>query len=145
MRERYVIPTPADVQAQLCGKRVFSVIDMKDGYWHVGFTEKSSFLTIFQTPSGRKRFFRMPFGLCSASEVMQKRNESTFGNIKGVHIIADDIIIAAEYEKEHDAIMLALLSRARESDVRFMMMMMMIFYSCLVTIFKYMQCTLSKA
>ena len=26
-----------------------------------------------------------------------------------------------------------------------MMMMMMIFYSCLVTIFKYMQCTLSKA
>ena len=119
MRERYVIPTPADVQAQLCGKRVFSVIDMKDGYWHVGLTEKSSFLTTFHTPWGRKRFLRMPFGLCSASEVMQKRNESTFGNIKGVHIIADDIIIAAEDEKEHDAIMLALLSRARESGVRF--------------------------
>ena len=50
MRERYVIPTPADVQAQLCGKRVFSVIDMKDGYWHVGLTEKSSFLTTFHTP-----------------------------------------------------------------------------------------------
>ena len=50
---------------------------------------------------------------------MQKRNESTFGDIKGVHIIADDIIIAAEDEKEHDAIMLALLSRARESGVRF--------------------------
>ena len=26
MRERYVIPTPADVQAQLSGKRVFSII-----------------------------------------------------------------------------------------------------------------------
>ena len=92
---------------------------MKDGYWHVGLTEKSSFLTTFHTPWGRKRFLRMPFGLCSASEVMQKRNESTFGDIKGVHIIADDIIIAAEDEKEHDAIMLALLSRARESGVRF--------------------------
>ena len=61
----------------------------------------------------------MPFGLCLASEVMQKRNESTFADIKEVHIIADDVIIAAEDEKEHDAIMLALLSRARESGVRF--------------------------
>ena len=78
MRERYVIPTPADVQAQLCGKRVFSVIDMKDGYWHVGLTEKSSFLSTFHTPWGRKRFLRMLFGLCLASEVMQKCNESTF-------------------------------------------------------------------
>ena len=36
LRERYVIPTPANVQSQLSGKRLFSVIDMKDGYWHVG-------------------------------------------------------------------------------------------------------------
>ena len=34
-------------------------------------------------------------------------------------MIADDIIVAAENEEEHDAIMLALLNRARESGVRF--------------------------
>ena len=34
-RERHVMPTPADVQAQLSGKNVFTVVDMKDGYWHV--------------------------------------------------------------------------------------------------------------
>ena len=33
-RERHVIPTPADVQAQLSGNTIFSVIDMKDAYWH---------------------------------------------------------------------------------------------------------------
>ena len=119
LRERYLIPTPADVQSQLSGKRLFSVIDKKDGYWHVALTEESSYLTTFHTPWGRKRFLRMPFGLSSASEVMQKRNENTFDDIKGVHVIADDIIVAAENEEEHDAIMLALLNRARESGVRF--------------------------
>ena len=32
-----------------------------------------------------------------------------------------------------------------QQNLMMMMMMMIIFYSCLVTIFKYMQCTLSKA
>ena len=50
---------------------------------------------------------------------MQKRNENTFGDTKGVHVIADDIIVAAENEEEYDAIMLALLNKARESEVRF--------------------------
>ena len=119
LRERFVIPTPADVQSQLAGKRVFSVIDMKDGYWHVGLTDTSSYLTTFHTPWGRKRFLRMPFGICSASEVMQKRNESAFGDIQGVHIIADDIIVAAKDEDEHDKILLALFNRAEEMGVRF--------------------------
>ena len=119
LRERYVIPTPADVQSQLSGKRLFSVIDMKDGYWHVGLSEESSYLTTFHTPWGRKRFRRMPFGICSASEVMQKRNETVFGDIGGVYVIADDIIVAAKNEKEHDAIMLALLKRAKEKGVCF--------------------------
>ena len=92
---------------------------MKDGYWHVDLGERSSFVTTFHTPLGRKRLLLMPFKLYSASEAMQKRNESTFGDITGVHTIADDIIVAAEVEKEYDAIMLALLSGARESDVRF--------------------------
>ncbi len=45
----------------------------------------------------------MPFGISSASEVLQKRNEETFGDIKGVHVIADDIIICARNNEEHDA------------------------------------------
>ena len=103
-RERYEIPTPADVQSQLGDKQIFTVIDMKDGYWHVKLTEKSSHLCTFHTPWGRKRFKRMPFGIGSASEVMQKRNEETFADIPGVRIIADDMIISAKDETEHDAI-----------------------------------------
>ena len=119
LHERYVILNLADVQSQLSGKRLFSVIDMKDGYWHVGFSEESSYLTTFHTPWGRKRFRRMPLGICSASEVMQKCNEIAFGDIDGVYVIADDKIVAAKNKKEHDAIMLSLLKRAKQKSVCF--------------------------
>ena len=35
MREPSIIPTASEVQAQLAGKRIFTVLDMRDAYWHV--------------------------------------------------------------------------------------------------------------
>ena len=99
LRERYSIPTPSDVQSQLSGNTLFTVIDTKDAYWHVKLTTQPSLLTSFHTSWGRKRFLRMPFGISSAREIMQKRNEETFGDINGVHVIADDLIIAARDEQ----------------------------------------------
>ena len=118
-RERYLIPTPSDVQSQLHGKKIFTVIDIKDGFWHVRLSEKPSYLCTFHTPLGRTRFMRMPFGISSASEVMQKRNEQTFSDIVGVHIIADDMIIAASDEIEHDEIDRKVMQRARDKNIRF--------------------------
>ena len=118
-RERHTIPTAADVSGQLAGKSIYTVLDMADGFWHVALDEASSYLCTFNSPWGRKRFLRMPFGISSASEVMQKRNEETFGDIPGVHIVADDMIVAAANEKEHDAILERIMQRAQEKNVRF--------------------------
>ena len=65
-REHHRIPTPEDVASRLSGKRVFSVIDMKDGYWQVKLDEESAHLCTFNSPFGRYRFKRMPFGIKSA-------------------------------------------------------------------------------
>ena len=62
---------------------------------------------------------RMPFGISSASEVMQKRNEQTFSDIVGVHIIVDDMIIAASDEIEHDEIVRKVMQMARDKNIRF--------------------------
>ena len=112
-RERYQMPTPNDLQRQFNVKRVFTVIDMADGYRHVKFTDKSSYLCTFHSPWVRRRFLRMPFGILSASEVMQKRNDDVFRSIPGVNVIADDMIIAAETEEEHDRILHDVMKRAR--------------------------------
>ena len=117
-RERYEIPTPSNVQSRLSGMNIFTVIDMKDGYWHVKLSEESSYLCTFHTPWGRKRFLRMPSGINSVSEVMQKRNEEAFADIQGVNVIADDLFIAARNEIEHDTIVHSVVSFNSGSESR---------------------------
>ena len=113
------MPTPSDVQRQLNNKKVFTVIGMADGYWHVKLTEKSSDLCTFNTPWGRMRFCHMPFGILSASEIMHKRNQEAFSDIPSVQVIADDMIIAAETVEEHDQILHKVMQRARQQQVKF--------------------------
>ena len=113
-REHYRIPTIQEIASEFAGMKVFSTLDLKDGYWQVELDNESSLLCTFNMPYGRYRFTRMPFGLKSVSEVFQKRNETAFEGIKGIHIVADDIIIAARTIKEHDQILHAVLKRAVE-------------------------------
>lgn len=60
-REHYIIPRCDEILAKLEGKTIFSVIDMKDGFWQVQLTEKGSDLCTFNTPFGRYKFLRVPF------------------------------------------------------------------------------------
>ena len=118
-REHYRIPTAQEISSKLAGKKVFSTFDQKDGYWQVELDNYSSMLCTFSTPFGRYRFTRIPFGLASASEVFQKKNEAAFDGIDGVHIVADDIIIAAANVEEHDMILRQVLARAQDRNVKF--------------------------
>ena len=118
-RQHYTIPTTDDVLSSLAGKRFFTIVDEKDGYWQVKLDEKSALLCTFNTPWGRYRFNRMPFGLKSSSEVFQQKNEETFGHIEGVHMIADDMIIAAETSQEHDQILRKVFETARAKNIKF--------------------------
>ena len=116
-QERHAIPTPCDVQAQLSGiLKVFTVVDMKDGYWHVKLSNKSSYNCTFNTPWCMKCFLRMPFGISSASEIKQKRNIWRYSR---VHVIADALTIASRDDQEHDNILHRVLTRARDKGAKF--------------------------
>ncbi|KAL0202595.1 hypothetical protein M9458_000613, partial [Cirrhinus mrigala] len=118
-RQHYSIPTPDEVCSNLAGKSIFIILDEKDGYWQIKLDEPSSKLCTFNSPWGRYHFRRLPFGIKSASEVFQQKNCKTFGDIQGVHIIADDMIIAASSEQEHDEILVKVMERAKAAKVRF--------------------------
>ena len=71
-RERYPCPTVDDVAAKLHGAQMFAVLDATSRYWQVKLDRKSSLLTTFNTPFGRYRFNRLPFGVNTAQDVFQK-------------------------------------------------------------------------
>ena len=119
LRQHFSIPTTEDVLCKLADKKVFSILDEKDGYWQVKLDKESSLLCTFNTPWGRYRFKRLPFGIKSASEVFQQHNCETFGDIEGVHIVADDMIIAATSEQQHDEVMSKVMERAVNVGIKF--------------------------
>lgn len=120
-REHFQIPTFEEVTTQLGGKRFFTILDQKDSYWQVQLDEESAKLCTFGTPFGRYKFLRMPFGIASASEVLQRMAYKSFGDIDNVHVIYDDMLIAATTEEEHDRTLKKVLERARQQNVKFNM------------------------
>ena len=118
-RQHHYIPTYQDVISQLAGKKVFTILDQKNSYWQVELDQQSAELCTFNTPFYRYCFLRLPFGLCSASEVLQKHVYKAFGDIPGVYVIADDMIIATEDDQSHDETLRKVMARAREKGVKF--------------------------
>ena len=55
--------TIEEVVADMPKAEVFSVRDTTSGYWQVKSDEASSKLCTFNTPFGRYRFTRLPFGI----------------------------------------------------------------------------------
>ena len=99
--------------------KVFTVIDMSNCYWHKKLDEESSYLCTFNTPFGRYKFNRMPFGVCSASDVAQKMVDDNFSDIPGVLAVHDDIIVAGADGEGHDTALKVVLDRAKERNIKF--------------------------
>ena len=118
-REHYKPPTAETISSKLSGKRLFTVIDMSNCYWHKKLDEESSYLCTFNTPFGRYKFNRMPFGICVASNVAQRMVDDNYSDIPGVLAVHDDIIIAGKDTAEHDIALKQVLERARERNIKF--------------------------
>ena len=98
-----MMTTIEEVVASMPQPKVFSVLDATSGYWQVKLDEASSKLCTFNTPYGRYRFTRLPFGTKSAPEVFQHRMSELFEDVEGVKAIVDYLLIWGKDDDEHDA------------------------------------------
>ncbi|XP_028839495.1 uncharacterized protein K02A2.6-like isoform X3 [Denticeps clupeoides] len=123
-RCHFPLPTIDDILPDLSRAKVFTVCDVKNGFWHVTLDEESSYLTTFATPYGRYRWLRMPMGISPAPEVFQRKLSQALEGLQGIYVIADDILITGEGEtwekanQDHDDKLRALLNRCREKSIK---------------------------
>ena len=61
----------------------------------------------------------MPFGVSTATEVFQECFEQIFGDIEGVRILIDDILVWGATVHEHDVRLKKVLDIAREKNIKF--------------------------
>jgi len=119
LRENYPIPTIEEVVSQLGqNAQIFSVLDATAGYLQIGLEYESSLLTTFNTPLGRYRWLKLPFGIKSAPELFQRMMDEMLEGIDQARAIMDDILIAAPNKVEHDRILKAVLRRAADWNLK---------------------------
>ncbi len=118
-RNPYYMKTIDELQGELKGSKIYTVIDAKQGYWHVKLDHESSLLTTFNTPWGKYRFIRLPFGLKVSGDVFQQRLDAVLAQLEKVTGIADDTLIHGSSERQHDIALLMLLQAARLNGIKF--------------------------
>ena len=92
MRPHHALKTVDDILTVMSGATVFSKFDAKSGFWHIKLDDKSSYYTTFNTPFGRYRFLKMPYGITFGSQVIQHALENLMEGYS-CKIIVDDIIV----------------------------------------------------
>ncbi|XP_064100903.1 uncharacterized protein K02A2.6-like [Macrobrachium nipponense] len=119
-RTYHRIPTLDEIAHKMSGSVLYSKLDAKNGYWSIKLDEESSKLCTFQSPAGKYRFLRLPFGLSVSQDIFQCRMDKILGKVgEGVIGIADDVVVYGRDIQEHDYNLHKLLRVAREEGLVF--------------------------
>lgn len=119
VKEQFLVPTLDEVSEKLLGSQVYSVLDLKEGFWQLQIDEESRKLCTFSTPFGNYQFNRLPYGICIGTELFQKFVFENFGDIPNVVAVVDDMLIYAKTIEEHDRALMAVIERAKKLNVKF--------------------------
>jgi hypothetical protein len=117
-REHFKIPTTQEIFSRVTGSEYFSTLDATNGFHQIPLDEESSKLVCFLTPFGRFVYKRLPFGLNSSAEVFHKSLVSKLGDIAGVEIYIDDLLIHHPTKEGHDKILKTVLERCRQINLK---------------------------
>ena len=118
-REHYPLKTVEKVAASLGDAKIFTTLDVTSGFYQIKLAEKSTWLTTFNTPFGRYKFERLPFGIVSAPEVFQRTMAQMFEDIEGCEVFVDDLLVWGKSEQEHNERLKNVMERAAEIDLKF--------------------------
>ena len=110
--------TVEEVVNRMTNAKMFTSLDACSGYWQLPVDEESSKLLTFNTPWGRYRFTRLPFGIASAPEIYQREMDRLFAGIP-VEIIVDDFLIHGDDQRDIDQKLKQVLDRSREVGLKF--------------------------
>ncbi|GFS89254.1 retrovirus-related Pol polyprotein from transposon 297 [Trichonephila clavipes] len=101
--DHYPLPLIEDILDKLQDTRVFSTIDLRNGFFHVPVNKQSRPYTSFVTQNGQFQFLKMPFGLSTCPSTFQRFINTVFRDLVVQGIVLpymDDIVILAKNESE---------------------------------------------
>jgi len=99
----YPVPTIIDMLEKLHGAKVFTIMDMEQGFHQIRMAPEDQYKTAFRTFLGQYEFKVMPFGLKGAPGTFQAVMNHMFFEHIGVFVVVylDDLLIYSKNMKDH--------------------------------------------
>jgi len=103
IKDRTALPLMTELKKRQSKTKIFTLLDLKNGYNLVRIKEGDEWKTAFRTRYGLFEFTIMPFGLGSAQETFQSMINDVLRVLLGAGTVVniDDIFIYSETEEEH--------------------------------------------
>jgi Reverse transcriptase (RNA-dependent DNA polymerase) len=121
-----------ELVAWLASKKLYSVVDIREGYWNVRIKEEGRYLTAVRTVHGLVQYVMMSMGLRNAAAHFQRLINSVYEGLRWtgaegedglvraiLTVYQDDLSVGSMSVDEHLADLEATLARTLEHNLRF--------------------------
>ena len=98
--DKYPLPRIEEIFSRLAGGTVFSKLDLSQAYQQLVVDDSCRDVLTINTHLGLHRYRRMPFGVNSAVALFQREMEKLVGDMSGVCVYLDDVLIAGSTETD---------------------------------------------
>jgi hypothetical protein len=103
-QDNFEIPRIQELMHHLKDKNYFSLIDLKDGFYHIKINDNDKHKTVFYTGKKLMQFTRMPQGFKNSPAIFQKAMNLLFKDHIGLRCLVyiDDILVYGRTVDEHN-------------------------------------------
>lgn len=118
--DRYPAACMQDLVSEIGGKKIYTSIDLLQGFLQVPLAESSREYTAFSTPTGHWEFARMPFGLKGSPTTFTRLVNTVFHGMlgKSIFVYMDDLLIGSDSIEQHLEILEEVLHRLRVAGLK---------------------------
>jgi len=119
VKNKYPLPLMDELFDRVAGARVFSTIDLRNGFHQIAIRPEDREKTAFRTRLGHYEYTVLPMGLCNAPGTFMQLMNTLFSDMldKSVLCFLDDILIFSKTEEEHERHLREVLSRLRNQQL----------------------------
>ena len=112
------MPCVEDLFASLAGGQAFSKLDLAHAYLQLQLDDASKPMLTINTSKGLYQYQRLPFGVASATAILQRTMESILQGLPHTCVYLDDILVTGRTEQEHLHNLEAALELLEQAGIR---------------------------
>jgi transposase InsO family protein len=103
IKNRYPLPNITELRDRLSRAKIFTAMDLRDGYHLIRIKKGEEWKTAFRTRYGHYEYTVMPFGLTNAPATFQELINNVLRAHLDIFVVAylDDILVYSENEEDH--------------------------------------------